>query len=124
MYEPQIEITRLEKAAPCGHLIILAILNVIDNDRGPSGEIKSLEIIDGDQDRVFRILPGSAAREFNLASLQTIRWEDAPFGYNLTLKAVDKGARAKNGYKVIRLEPPAVVSVSYTHLTLPTNREV
>ena len=110
VYEPQIEITRLDEAAPSGHLMILAIVNVFDNDRGPSGEISSLEIVAGDQDRVFRILPGSGAREFNLASLQTIRWEDAPNGYTLRLKAVDKGARPKFGTKEITLEPPVSVS--------------
>lgn len=105
VFEPQIDVTLLSEPSPSGHLIYLAIINVIDHDRGPSGEIESLKIIEGDSDRIFRILPGSASHEFNLASLQTIRWAD---GYNLTLKAVDKGARSRFSYKVIRLDAPPV----------------
>lgn len=113
VFEPQIEVTLLNAPAHSGHLIFLAVVNIIDNDRGPSGDIQSLEIIEGDPDRVFRILPGSASHEFNLASLQTIRWEDAPYGYNLTLKAVDKGVRPRFSYKVVRLDaPPAPIQQS------------
>ena len=107
VFEPQIEVVQLNEPSRNGHLIYLAIVNVIDNDDGPSGEIKSLEIVDGDNDRIFRILPGSGSHEFNLASLQTIRWKDAPYGYNLTLKAIDKGARPKVGNRIIPLRPPA-----------------
>ncbi|KAF2364658.1 EGF-like calcium-binding domain [Trinorchestia longiramus] len=110
VFEPQIEVTSLADSIISGHLVIHAIVNVIDNDRGPSGEVDSLEIIEGDPDRIFRILPGSADHEFTLGSLHPLRWKNAPFGYNLTLKAIDKGARPRFSYKLVKIDPPPLPS--------------
>ncbi|KAK4320508.1 hypothetical protein Pmani_008635 [Petrolisthes manimaculis] len=108
VHDPQILVTKLPESVPRAHLAVVAIINVADQDRGPSGEVKSLEIVEGDPDRVFRILPGSAANEFNLAALDTIDWSDSPFGFNLTLKATDGGNRARFSYKVVRIAAPPV----------------
>ncbi|KAG0714708.1 Fat-like cadherin-related tumor suppressor [Chionoecetes opilio] len=106
VYDPQILVTKLPESVPRAHLSVVAILNVADQDRGRSGEVKSLEIVEGDPDRVFRVLEGSGANEFTLAALDTIDWSDSPFGFNLTLKATDGGTRARFSYKVVRVAAP------------------
>ncbi|XP_064094852.1 fat-like cadherin-related tumor suppressor homolog isoform X3 [Macrobrachium nipponense] len=106
VYDPQILVTKLPEAMSRAHLSVVAIINVADQDRGPSGEVKSLEIVEGDPDSVFRVLPGSGGNEFNLAALDTIDWTDSPFGFNLTLKATDGGTRPRFSYKVVRVAAP------------------
>lgn len=108
VYDPQILVTKLPQSVPRAHLAVVAIINVVDQDRGPSGEVRSLEIVEGDPDRVFRVLPGSGANEFNLAALDTIDWSESPFGFNLTLKATDGGSRPRFSYKVVRVAAPPV----------------
>ena len=43
-----------------------------------------------------------------------------------TIEAITRGTKTKGDLNTLRAkgEIPAVISVSYTHLTLPTNREV
>nr|XP_053631087.1 fat-like cadherin-related tumor suppressor homolog isoform X2 [Cherax quadricarinatus] len=106
VYDPQILVVKLPESMPRAHLAVVAIINVADQDRGPSGEVRSLEIVEGDPDRVFRVLPGSGANEFNLAALDTIDWSESPFGFNLTLKATDGGNRPRFSYKVVRVAAP------------------
>ena len=106
VYDPQILVTKLAESVPRAHLSVVAIINVADQDRGRSGEVKSLEIVEGDPDRVFRVLEGSGTNEFTLAALDTIDWSDSPFGFNLTLKATDGGTRARFSYKVVRVAAP------------------
>ena len=106
VYEPQIKVSLLDDMTPKGHLLIIAIVTVLDNDNGISGLVDSLEIVEGDPDRVFRIIPSSENNEFSLAALSTINWIDMPQGYNLTLKATDRGTRARFSYKDIYVAPP------------------
>ncbi|MCL4139039.1 UNVERIFIED_CONTAM: hypothetical protein GTU68_050192, partial [Idotea baltica] len=106
VFEPTIKISKLTEYISNGHLIVMAIINVHDSDRGPSGEVKSLEIIEGDPDRVFRIIKGSTPSEFNLAALHTLKWDEAPYGFNLSLKVTDNGARPRFSYKPVRISPP------------------
>ena len=106
VFEPQIKVSLLEDMTPKGHLLIIAIVTVLDNDRGVSGLVESLEIVEGDPDRVFRIISGAENNEFNLAALSTINWTDMPQGYNLTLKATDRGTIPRFSYKDIYVAPP------------------
>ncbi|XP_037803520.1 fat-like cadherin-related tumor suppressor homolog [Penaeus monodon] len=106
VYDPEILVTKLPEAMSRAHLSVVAIINVVDQDRGPSGEVRSLEIVEGDPDRVFRVLPSSGGNEFNLAALDTIDWSDTPLGFNLTLKATDGGTRPRFSYKVVRVAAP------------------
>ncbi|CAL4064237.1 unnamed protein product, partial [Meganyctiphanes norvegica] len=106
IYDPQIMVTKLEEIVPRAHLSVVAIVNVLDNDRGPSGEVRTLEVVEGDPDKIFRILSGSNLNEFNLAALDTIDWVDYAYGFNLTLKATDGGSRPRFSYKVIRVAAP------------------
>lgn len=106
VYEPQIKVSLLEEMTPRGHLLIIAIVTVLDNDEGVSGLVDSLEIVEGDPDRVFRIMPSLESNEFSLAALSTIVWLDIPQGYNLTLKATDRGTIPRFSYKDIYVAPP------------------
>ena len=77
------------------------MVRVEDADQGPSGQIRSLEIIDGDPDGYFRVQKvaspdPSAAAEYNIAVLKLLDRERAPAGYNLTLRAVDGGSPPRN----------------------------
>lgn len=76
------------------------MVRVEDGDQGPSGQIRSLEIIDGDPDGYFRVQkvssPDAAAPEYNIAVLKLLDRERAPAGYNLTLRAVDGGSPPRN----------------------------
>lgn len=106
VYEPQIKVSLLEEMTPRGHLLIIAIVTVLDNDEGVSGSVDALEIVEGDLDRVFRIIPSRASNEFSLAALRSINWMEMPMGYNLTLKATDRGTIPRFSYKDIYVAPP------------------
>lgn len=80
---------------------VYAVVRVEDADQGPSGQIRSLDIIDGDPDGYFRVqkvtaTDGTGAAEYNIAVLKLLDRERAPSGYNLTLRAVDSGFPPRN----------------------------
>ena len=81
---------------------VYAVVRVEDADQGPSGQIRSLEIIDGDPDGYFRVqkvttsTESTSAAEFNIAVLKLLDRERAPAGYNLTLRTVDGGTPPRN----------------------------
>ncbi|XP_047735556.1 fat-like cadherin-related tumor suppressor homolog, partial [Hyalella azteca] len=106
VFEPQMKVSLLEEMSHKGHLLLVAIVTVLDNDEGVSGLVDSLEIVDGDPERVFRIIPSEETNEFSLAALGTIDWVSRPLGYNLTLKATDRGTIARFSYKDIFVAPP------------------
>ena len=76
-----------------------------DPDPGRHGEVDSLEIIEGDPEAHFRIRPSSAndPKEFNIEVLQLLDREISPYGYNLTLKAVDRGVPPRTSYKSVHV---------------------
>lgn len=110
VFEPQMKVSLLEEMSPKGHLLLIAIVTVLDNDEGVSGLVDSLEIVDGDPERVFRIIPTEESNEFSLAALSTVDWEARPEGYNLTLKATDRGTIARFSYKDIYVAPPLTLT--------------
>lgn len=73
---------------------VYAVVRVEDADQGASGTIRSLDIIDGDPDGYFRVQ--KVGDEYNIAVLKLIDRERSPWGYNLTLRAVDNGTPARN----------------------------
>ena len=107
VYEPQMEIFFLDKIEARGNVFIYAHITVKDNDQGVSGLISSVEIVQGDPDRIFRIIPSSESNEFSLAALSSIDWNRIPHGCNLTLKATDRGIISLFSYKDIHIESPA-----------------
>lgn len=70
---------------------IYGIVRVEDKDKGIHGQIKSLEIVDGDPDGHFRIKPTNKPGEYNIEVHRLLDRETTPQGYNLTLRAIDRG---------------------------------
>ncbi len=88
---------------------IYAIVRVEDPDEGRHGEVASLEIIEGDPEAHFRIRPAASGdkadpNEFNIEVLRLLDREISPYGYNLTLKAVDRGVPPRTSYKEVHVQ--------------------
>ncbi|XP_065345647.1 fat-like cadherin-related tumor suppressor homolog isoform X4 [Cloeon dipterum] len=78
-----------------------AIVKVKDRDEGVHGEIESLEIVDGDPDGHFRVRETEVKNEYRIELIGLLDRERSPKGYNLTLKASDKGVPQKHIYKAV-----------------------
>ncbi|XP_063239987.1 LOW QUALITY PROTEIN: fat-like cadherin-related tumor suppressor homolog [Bacillus rossius redtenbacheri] len=105
LHSPEIYVQHLPDIVEHSNADIYAIVRVVDNDKGVHGEIKSLEIVDGDPDGHFRIRPaeetGGKHGEFNVEVLHLLDREVAPQGYNLTLRATDGGIPPRQSYKSV-----------------------
>lgn len=84
---------------------IYAIVRIEDPDEGYHGKVASLEIIEGDPEAHFRIRQPSLEdpNEFNIEVLRLLDREISPYGYNLTLKAIDKGYPPRTAYKEVHV---------------------
>ncbi|XP_068085237.1 fat-like cadherin-related tumor suppressor homolog [Anabrus simplex] len=98
---PEIYVQHLPDIVEHSNADIYAIVRVVDRDKGIHGEIEGLEIVDGDPDGHFRIKPGDKAGEFNIEVINLLDREMAPQGYNLTLRATDRGIPPKHSYKPV-----------------------
>lgn len=76
-------------------------MNVEDFDAGRHGEIKSVDITEGDADGHFRIRATARKGEYNIEVHNLLDREKTPNGYNLTLRATDNGVPPRQTYKVI-----------------------
>lgn len=106
LYGPEIYVHHLPNIIEQSNTDIYAIVRLLDRDPGIHGEIDKLEIIDGDQDGHFRIRPsvkdGVVKKyEYNIEVLKLLDREAAPQGYNLTLRARDKGVPPRETFKSI-----------------------
>lgn len=101
LFAPEIFVHHLPDIVENSTAEIYAIVNVVDKDDGIHGQIKSLEIVDGDPDGHFRIVPGNQPGEFNIIVHALLDREQTPQGYNLSLKATDFGVPPKQSYKSI-----------------------
>lgn len=79
----------------------LLILIARCRDRGLHGQIRSLEIVEGDPDGHFRVVATGNPGEYNIAVLHLLDREAAPAGYNLTLRASDRGTPTHSTYKTV-----------------------
>jgi protocadherin Fat 1/2/3 len=100
-HAPEIRIRRHPQIVENSNADIYAIVNVSDKDSGVHGEIKSLEIVDGDPDGHFRIRPTKQKGEFNIEVLKLLDRETTPQGYTLKLRAVDRGVPPRESYKSV-----------------------
>lgn len=99
LHAPEIYVQALNEIVENSNANIYGIVRVEDRDTGVHGEIKSLEIVDGDPDGHFRVKPSLNAGEFVIEIHKLLDRETTPAGYNLTLRAVDKGVPPKDSYK-------------------------
>ena len=102
-HDPQIVVQHLPEVMEQSQVDVYAAVRVDDLDEGPSGQVNSLDIIDGDPDGYFRIQKGSKKNEFYIAVLRLLDRERAPQGYNLTLRAIDGGSPSRNSSKTIHV---------------------
>ncbi|XP_063909336.1 fat-like cadherin-related tumor suppressor homolog isoform X5 [Zophobas morio] len=100
-FAPEIRIRHHPQIVENSNADIFAIVNVSDKDGGIHGEIKSLEIVDGDPDGHFRIRPTKQKGEFNIEVLKLLDRESTPQGYTLKLRAVDRGVPPRESYKSV-----------------------
>lgn len=98
LHAPEIHLQALNEVVENSHANIYGIVRVTDDDQGIHGEIKSLEIVDGDPDGHFRIKPSPRNGEYIVEIHKLLDREATPNGYNLTLRAVDKGVPARDTY--------------------------
>ncbi|XP_046666856.1 fat-like cadherin-related tumor suppressor homolog [Homalodisca vitripennis] len=106
LHSPELYVHHLPDIVENSNADIYAIVKVMDRDDGVHGEIKSLEIVDGDPDGHFRIRKakgngGLKGSEYNVEVLKLLDRETAPQGYNLTLRAVDRGIPPRQTYMSI-----------------------
>nr|XP_022919754.1 fat-like cadherin-related tumor suppressor homolog isoform X3 [Onthophagus taurus] len=102
--KPEIRVRRHPQIVENSNADIYAIVNVVDKDTGIHGQIKSLEIVDGDPDGHFRIRPTFQKGEYNIEVLKLLDREKTPQGYNLQLRAVDRGIPPKESYKSVPVQ--------------------
>ncbi|KAL3276610.1 hypothetical protein HHI36_011982, partial [Cryptolaemus montrouzieri] len=103
-HSPEIRIRRHPEIVENSNADIYAIVNVSDRDSGIHGEIRSLEIVDGDPDGHFRIRPTKQKGEFNIEVLKLLDRESTPQGYKLQLRAVDRGIPPRQSYKSVPVQ--------------------
>lgn len=107
LHAPEIYVHHLPDIVEQSNADIYAIVKVIDRDEGLHGEISKLEIVAGDPDGHFRVRPAATlsspahSREFNIEVLDLLDRETAPQGYNLTLRATDRGVPQRFVYKSV-----------------------
>ncbi|XP_065207257.1 fat-like cadherin-related tumor suppressor homolog isoform X3 [Planococcus citri] len=109
LYGPEIYVQHLPGIIEQSNADIYAIVRLQDRDSGIHGEIDKLEIVDGDPEGHFRIRPsvkdGSIKKnEYNIEVLRLLDRELAPQGYNLTLRATDKGIPQRETFKSITVQ--------------------
>ena len=91
-FDPEMHIQHLPEVVEQSNTDIYAIIQVQDKDPGKHGLVDRVEIIEGDPDAHFRVVPSrTSPSEFNIEVLKLLDREMALKGYNLTLKATDKG---------------------------------
>ncbi|XP_030767379.1 fat-like cadherin-related tumor suppressor homolog isoform X3 [Sitophilus oryzae] len=103
-FPPDIRIRRHPLIVENSSADIYAIVNVSDRDSGIHGEIDRLEIVDGDPDGHFRIRPTRQKGEYNIEVLKLLDREKTPQGYQLQLRAVDKGVPPRESYKSVPVQ--------------------
>ncbi|KAJ6647339.1 Fat-like cadherin-related tumor suppressor like [Pseudolycoriella hygida] len=101
LYVPDIYVQALPDITENSNANIYGIVRVEDKDKGIHGQIKSLEIVDGDPDGHFRIKPTNKPGEYNIEVHRLLDREKTPQGYNLTLRAIDKGIPPRQSYKIV-----------------------
>ncbi|XP_076387964.1 FAT atypical cadherin kugelei isoform X3 [Megachile rotundata] len=102
-FAPEIYVQHLPDIVEHSNADIYAIVRVIDHDEGVHGKIASLDIVGGDPAGHFRVRPAGDPHsgEYNIEVLHLLDRETAAQGYNLTLRAMDRGVPQKFSYKFV-----------------------
>ena len=104
-YSPEIEIQGLPAVVEHGKIgTIYSILYVRDRDYGANGELKSVEIVDGDPHEYFKLDPGDSDGEYTIKVANTLDRELNEYGFNLTIHASDRGNPPRQTRKVVHVQ--------------------
>ncbi|XP_063233580.1 fat-like cadherin-related tumor suppressor homolog [Bacillus rossius redtenbacheri] len=102
LHSPKIHIKHLPDITEPSTIKIYAIVKVSDKDKGVHGELKSLEIVSGDPNGYFMIKKSKENNvnneEYIVEIRQNLERDLVPQGFNLTLKAVDRGVPPRTTY--------------------------
>lgn len=101
LYAPEIYVNHLPVILENSNADIYAIVRVLDRDEGIHGQIASLDIVGGDPDGHFRVRAGQQPGEYNIEVLHLLDRETARQGYNLSLRAVDRGIPQRFSHKIV-----------------------
>ncbi|XP_053598514.1 fat-like cadherin-related tumor suppressor homolog isoform X2 [Microplitis demolitor] len=101
LYAPEIYVNHLPDVVENSNADVYAIIRVVDRDEGIHGEIASLDIVGGDPDGHFRVRPGHKPGEYTIEILHLLDREGARQGYNLSLRAIDRGTPQRFSHKIV-----------------------
>lgn len=91
-HSPDISIRKLPNLIEPGNKeIILAIVNVVDKDRGENGQIHSVEIVKGSLNGLITLEKGGQDGEYRVVLKASEQITVPTPGFNVTLKAEDRG---------------------------------
>ncbi len=101
LHDPVMQIQHLPEVVEQSNADIYAIVHVVDPDPGRHGEVDQVAVIEGDADALFRVRRSREdPKEFSVGvRARLLDREVSPHGYNLTLKAVDRGVPPRTAYK-------------------------
>lgn len=103
LYAPEIYVHRLPDIVENSSVSVYGVVRVVDRDEGLHGQVGSLDIVDGDPDGHFRLRRVDGG-EFNIEVMRLIDRETRPLGYNLTLRAVDRGLPPRQSFKSVPIK--------------------
>ncbi|KAK0183285.1 hypothetical protein PV327_001340 [Microctonus hyperodae] len=101
LYAPEIYVNHLPDIVENSNADVYAIVRVVDRDEGIHGEIASLDIVGGDPDGHFRVRHGQKPGEYSIEILHLLDREGARQGYNLSLRAIDRGTPPRFSHKIV-----------------------
>ena len=103
-FSPRIDVQELPAVVEHGTVgTIYALLYVTDRDYGNNGQIRSVEITEGDSEGFFRLESGTRRTEYTIQVAKMLDREIHPEGFNLTIVAQDRGRPAKSVSKVVHV---------------------
>ncbi|XP_030245298.1 fat-like cadherin-related tumor suppressor homolog isoform X2 [Drosophila navojoa] len=101
---PEIYAKTFSSVIPNMDSLIYGIIRVHDKDIGKNGEIKKLEIQDGNPDGKFKLIPAETRDEYYIELNKFAKLHDEIFTYNLTLRAEDCGRPSKFTFKTVTIQ--------------------
>jgi len=104
VHDPEIRVQHLPHVVEESNCDVYAIVRVSDADAGANGQVRSLEIVNGDPDGHFRVRETGRQGEYNVVVLNALDRETAPKGYDLTLRATDAGTPGRDAYQTVHVE--------------------
>lgn len=98
-YAPKIFVKHHSSLIENSLVRVYAIIKVEDKDYGIHGELKSVDIADGDPSGYFKLVPAKKKNEYNIVLQKSIDREISPNGFNLSVVAIDRGVPVKQTTK-------------------------